>query len=172
MAIQNQQPPQVIQSPTQTVQNKGVVSWEASEFLHHEKQSTWFIGLFLISAGLAVGMYFLVDIFASAIVLMLMVVIMMYGQRKPRTLEFSISDQFITIDVNNYPIGAFKSFSIERTGAFGTINFYPIKRFLPPITMYYQEKDEQRIMDVLGGKLPQVDHSPDIFDRLSTKLRF
>jgi hypothetical protein len=48
----------------------------------------------------------------------------------------------------------------------------PLKRFMPILTIYFEQKDESKIVAVLGQFLPVESHQLDAVDRLMHKLRF
>ena len=56
-------------------------------------------------------------------------------------------------------------------GALSSVNLIPLKRFLPPVSAYYEDKDEKKITDALGDHLPYEPRKLDMVERLSRRLR-
>jgi hypothetical protein len=48
----------------------------------------------------------------------------------------------------------------------------PLKRFSPPISMYYDPKDELAITNALSRHLPFEPRDRDALDKLMHKIRF
>jgi hypothetical protein len=58
-----------------------------------------------------------------------------------------------------------------QEGPLTSANLFPLKRFMPPVTAYFDPKDEEKITNVLGNYLPYEDRKMDGIDRLSRRLR-
>jgi hypothetical protein len=153
--------------------NDSVVTWVASEYIEHERNTNWYILLALITIGLAVGIYFLTkDIIATIIITVVGIIVGVFAGRKPRQMEYELSASGLRIGEKSYPYSLFRTFSIIRDGAINSINLAPIKRFMPPISAYFAAKDEKRITTMLGNYLPYEERKLDSIDRLSRRLRF
>jgi hypothetical protein len=48
----------------------------------------------------------------------------------------------------------------------------PLQRFMPPISVYYEPKDEAEILGVIGAYLPNEELRNDYVERLMRKIRF
>ncbi len=48
----------------------------------------------------------------------------------------------------------------------------PLKRFMPPITLYYPPDQEDAVINALAAYLPHEDRTHDPVDRLMRKIRF
>jgi hypothetical protein len=47
-----------------------------------------------------------------------------------------------------------------------------MKRFMPMTSIYFDPKDENRIVDMLSHFLPEEPKDPDFIDRLTRRIRF
>lgn len=150
------------------------VSWTASEFISHEKNANWYVLLGLVGVIIAVGVFFLNgrDYISAAVILLGAVALGVYGARKPRQLEYRVDSRGIQIGGRYFSFHEFRSFSIVPEGAFSSIVFMPLKRFMPTISIYYAPEDEDRIVSVLAGSLPMSNQGNDAIDRLTRRLRF
>ena len=150
-----------------------VVTWAASEYIEHERNARWYILLAIITAGLAAAIYFLTkDIFATTIIAIVGIIVGVFAGRKPRQMKYELSSSGLRIGEKSYPYSLFRTFSIIKDGAINSINLTPIKRFMPPISAYFAQKDEERITKMLGNYLPYEERKLDSIDRLSRRLRF
>lgn len=161
------------QQPQQTEQSAGIVQWKASEFIDHQKSSLWFIVLAL--GGVAGGglMYLITrDILSTVVVVVAAAAFGIYASKKPRTLTYSLTPTNLKIDQKTYRYDEFKSFSLHQEGALYSIVLDPIKRFTPPLTIYFAGDDGEQIFDALAQHLPHEERSQDPIDNLMRKIRF
>lgn len=168
------QPEQPSQEPQQPAAPEvPQVSWTASEFLAHQKNSGWYM---ILTAGAVVGsavMYLLTrDMISSLVILMVAILLGAAAARKPRTLSYQLTDQGLHIGPKLYPYRDFKAFSVINEGAINSILLMPMKRFQPSVTVYYAPEDEQKILDVLSAALPYEPRDQDPIDRLMQRIRF
>jgi len=149
------------------------VSWEASEYLQHDKDYLWLLMLIVVTALLSsLSYYLLSDVFSVAIIVLVAFTLAIYAYRKPRTLSYQINDEGLRVAERLYGYDQFSSFSIIDEGAVRSIYFEPIKRFMPPITIYYDQTNEEHVREVLANYLPYRERKLDLVDRLFKKLRF
>lgn len=151
----------------------GLVQWTASEYIEHEKRASWFIilsvGAFLASALLYI---FTQDAITSAVILIAAVLFGVTAARKPRTLQYELSSSGVRIENKYYPYDDFKSFSVIEEGAFNSVQLTPLKRFLPPLSLYYPPESEDKVLNALADYLPHEDRGHDAIDRLMRRVRF
>lgn len=149
------------------------VSWTASEFIAHQKSFSWYALLVLITAVVAAAIFFLTkDKVSTTVVVLAAIVFGVYASRKPRTIGYKVDNAGLTIGQKFYDYGQFRSFAIMDEGAFSSIVFMPLQRFLPLITVYYDPKDEQRIVDTLSDQLPLDTHKLGLLDQFMRRIRF
>jgi hypothetical protein len=53
-----------------------------------------------------------------------------------------------------------------------SVNFLPLKRFMPIVSAYFAPQDEDKIANTIGEHLPMEEHKIDSIDRLAQRLRF
>ncbi len=150
-----------------------LVRWTASEYVDHAKGPVWFalmgVGLFVV-----VGVLYFVtkDTLASVLVGLAGITFGVFAGRRPQVLQYSISPGGITIGQRTHAFADFKSFSLTESGPLPAILLLPLRRFLPPITMFYDPKEEDKIIEALADYLPHEDREPDVVDRLMSRIRF
>lgn len=148
------------------------VHWQATEYIHHEKDSRWFL-LF----GLAVVILLAVSIlvmeawtFAALIVVMAAAVVI-YIQRPPAVINYTLSRKGLYINDTLRPFDEFKSFGVLRDQGEYSIILIPRKRFQPALTVYFPETSGEEIVDMFGARLPMHEPQLDFMDRIVRKLR-
>lgn len=155
-------------------QNPGqVVSWTASEFIAHEKPLTWYLALGGIAFVVALVVYLISrDFLSTGVVVVAAVMLGVAAGRRPRELQYEVDLHGLSIGNKHHPYQNFRSFSLAQDGALRSINFMPLKRFAPPLAIYYDPADEERITEVLAAHLPLENHKHDAVDKLMKRIRF
>lgn len=156
----------------ETVEGDGIAEWTASEYVHHDKGSLWFIGLAVATlAGAGLAAYFSQWIFAALIVVM-GVVLGIFAGRPPKEVHYKISSEGVVVGERVFPLSQFKSFGVLSEGAFYSVQLRPVKRLMPGVAIYFSEADGEEIFDVLAAYLPIEEIKPDQMDKFVRWLRF
>lgn len=149
------------------------VTWTASEFIAHHKEPGWYLIFVAVWSAIAGGIFLITrDWFNTIVVIIAGVLFAVVASRQPRQMQYAVDDHGITIGRRTYPYSDFRSFSVLEEGAFRSMTFMPLKRFMPPLSIYYDPADEDRIADVLTAHLALEDHKHDPIDRLMRRIRF
>jgi hypothetical protein len=161
------------QSGTQVYDGPSEVTWSASEFIAHNKGIGWFVALAAVTVAIDIALYLLIkDVLTAVVVPVFAILFGITAARKPRVMEYRLNGVGLYIGSRFYPYGEFKSFSIQEDGAFASIVFSPLKRFMPPTSIYFGPDDEDKIFAVLSQHLPMEHLEHDFVDRLSRRIRF
>ncbi|HKU19119.1 MAG TPA: hypothetical protein VJP80_07700 [Candidatus Saccharimonadales bacterium] len=149
------------------------VSWSASEFIAHQKGAGWY-GLLLLAALAASAIVYLIthDIVTCTVIVIVAVLFGISASHKPRVLDYRLDRSGLSIGRKFYSYASFKAFSVIDEGSFSNITFVPFKRFMPGLTIYYDPKDEEKIVNALAAHLPMEQVKHDTFDRLMRRVRF
>lgn len=148
-------------------------TWSASEFIDHAKGTMWFVTLGGVTFVILIILYFFThDIVSMAAVVIMAVLLGVVARRKPRVMEYHLDSSGLTIGDAFHPYAEFKAFAIMNDGNLNSIMLLPLKRFMPPISVYYSPEDEQQITDVISRYLPMEMRERDAIDRFSRRIRF
>lgn len=148
------------------------ISWTAPEYHAHQKSWGWYASLGLAACvGSSIVFLLTHDKISTGVILLVAVLFAIFAASKPRTLTYKIDDHGIYINQKLYLYSEFKSFSVVDEAAASSISLLPLKRFMPPISMYYQAKDEDEIFNTLSLYLPYEEHKSDTVDLLMRKIR-
>ena len=151
----------------------GSVSWTASEFIAHDKDPKWFAALAGVTVLVVAIVYLMTRaVFSAVVVAITGVLFGVVANRSPREMHYSVDDHGVSIGNKIYPYGDFRSFSVQQEGPLKSLTFMPLKRFMPPLSMYYDPADEDKISDVLTARLPMQDHPHDPLEKLMKWIRF
>ena len=149
------------------------ITWTASEFIAHEKTSSWYVLLGLGAIIFAAVVYlFTKDILSIIVIFIFAAVFGYFAARKPRVLTYSLDGGGLHIGDKFYPYADFRSFAVMDEGGINAIWLMPLKRFMPSLTIYYAPNDEDKIMDTLASYLPFEERDHDMVERLMRRVRF
>jgi hypothetical protein len=154
-------------------QDSTEISWTASEFIAHPKSMNWYLAL----AGITVVLVALAYLLNHDIITILAILIAagLFGymaSRQPRQLEYSLGATTINIGARAYPYKDFNAFSIVTEGPFSSIDFMPLKRFAPILSIYYDPNQEPAVMEALSRHLPIAHHKRTAIDNFMHRIRF
>jgi len=149
------------------------LSWTASEYIAHDKSTSWYIRFAAVSV-IGIGLIYLLTRELISVFLLSVTAIAFgfFAARKPNELTYHLDTGGITIGSKFYPISLFRSFAVVEEGTFRSITLLPMKRFMPPISLYYSPDDETALLDTFGSILPQEERQQDALDKFMHRIRF
>lgn len=165
------------QQETEVSQSTGAaeesLTWTASEYIAHGKSAGWHIVFILASLAIAVVTWLITkDVFTAVIIVLAGVVLSLYGGRQPKALQYQLDNHGLIIGQKQFLYSDFKAFSVIQEGQFESISLLPTKRFMPMTSLYFDPKDADQIIDILGMHLPHQERKADAVDNLMRKIRF
>ncbi|MCA9323622.1 hypothetical protein KC992_00810 [Candidatus Saccharibacteria bacterium] len=159
--------------PQELAPTASSVSWTASEFIAHDKNSMWYAGLFGAAFFITAVIYLINrDILTSVVILSISVMIAVMGSRKPSSVQYSLSSDGLTVGSQQHRFSEFRSFSVVEEGPINSIWLKPLARFKPMVVLYFAPEDELKIVDTLSLFLPHEQRELDAVERASRRLRF
>jgi len=157
----------------ETVNSQKEVRWTASEFVSHEKNSSWYFILGIVTIVLCLVVFFLTHQYISVGVIVVMATAFgIYANIKPKTLEYLIDSSGVSVDNKHYNYENFKIVEIIKGGVVPSVNLVPVKRFSVPVTLYFSPQQEDLILEILGEFLPSEVKRLEAIDRVVARLRF
>lgn len=148
------------------------ISWEASEYIQHDKDAGWFIILIIAALALFGLTIVLKQWTFAAVVVAMTTALVVYAKRPPRLLHYHLSDRGLLVEDHPYAYSDFRSFGVIQEGPLYSIRLIPRQRFMPPVSVYFDQQDGEQIVDILGTHLPMQTIKADFVDALIRKLRF
>ena len=167
-------PSPIVSSETQTAKRDDqTITWNASEFIGHEKTTGWYLALIVITVLFAAAMYFLTkDLVTVTVIIVGGILLGIFGTHRPNQLEYALTKQDIRIGAKRYPYDEFQFFIVTPASAYPEITLIPLKRFMPPLSLRYPSADESKVLDVLAQHLPSEERRPDLIDSLMRFIHF
>lgn len=164
--------PDIFAAETPAMIGDEPLRWRAQEYVHHDKNPLWYTVFGLVVVVLMVIAIVMIKSLTFAILIPVMAAaIIVYSQRPPRTLDYTLSRHGLHINDILYSFSDFKGFKVIDDGEEYSIALLPIKRFKPSVSVYFPEDAGEAIVDMLSARLPLQAVKLDVFDKIIRKLR-
>ena len=151
---------------------KQPISWQALENVSEPRGSIWYIVFGLVSIALLATAIFLFKSVTFAILIPIMAIaVIVMARRSPLPIQYSISPKGVYVADRLYDFSEFRSFGVIKDPAGPYIMLLPVKRFSPGVTLYFDEKDGEKIVDMLGARLSLQDIQPDSLEKFIRFIR-
>lgn len=163
-----------VSSPTpEDTPDNPPITWTAEEYVHSDRSPVWFILFVIVVFGLVAFDVFLLKSWTfSLLVVVMAVALIIYIRRPARTLTYALSPaQGLYVGDRLYHFDEFKSFGLIQEGGQYSIMMIPRKRFSPGVSVFFPEEAGERIVDILGQRLPMENLKLDVVDAIVRKLR-
>lgn len=158
---------------TQNASLPDQVSWTAQEFVFHDKSAGWY-GILALGGIVGVVLVYLLtkDKITTGIIAFAILMVGVFAAQKPKQQTYTIDAVGLHVGTRTYDLQSFKHFSISEESNHATIVLMPLKRFMPPLTIYLDAGNEEQVVDYLAQVLPFEQHKQDAVDSLIKRIRF
>jgi len=157
---------------TEIIEPTPSFSWEASEFVHHDKPAWWNLGLIAGVVVICAVLALLRQWLSVGVVALMALAVNMYARKAPRTLLYALDSHGVSINGKLSPYSHFRSYNIQPQVGWEEIDLEPAGRFSPRLTLLADEDNFDQIEGILANHLPRVDRDPDIIEKISRYLKF
>ncbi|HVM76774.1 MAG TPA: hypothetical protein VMU07_01320 [Candidatus Paceibacterota bacterium] len=150
------------------------ITWDAPEFEYREKGVSWYwISIIAAACIVAFSVWFQNFLFGLFIVIA-EVLFIVWGNREPRLIEFSLNEQGLSIDGRKfYGYKDFEAWSADASSDhFAEIYFYFRSRVKPALKVLLPAEYLNEFRASLKGTLKEVEHNPSFIDVIEKILRF
>ena len=153
------------------VNNHQEITWEAEEYLVREHNVAWYVGLFIVTAGLcALAIWFRWWTFLILIILSA-IAILISAFRPPRKIKYVLTQDGLLEGNKLHNYNEFRAFGILKEGANYSAVLIPKKRLSINVKVYFPAGSGEAIVDALGARLPREEVKQDILDKIVDFLR-
>jgi hypothetical protein len=151
---------------------ESLISWNAPEHEHVERNSDWYWAVGVITLALA-GVCFIFGLIITGIfVIIAAVALVIHAGGTPRTLYYEINDRGIVVDDTLYPFLSLDSFWIAHDAFPPRILLKSRKTFMPLIIIPIDEVDPEQVRAVLQRFIAETEHHEPILTHLLDRLGF
>ena len=147
-------------------------SWQAAEGIQNQRNTGWYVLFGIIVAGLMALAIWVFNSITFAILLPVMAVaVILLSSKPPRTITYAVSPKGVYVADKLYDFSEFRAFGVIQEPEHASVMLLPVKRFSPGLTLYFDEKDGEIIVDMLGARLPMQEVKPDALEKLIRLIR-
>ena len=150
---------------------KNTIKWEAEEYITHDKNAGWYIGLATAGLALVALSVWLKWWTFTAVIILCVISLLIYVLRPPRKIRYSVNSKGLVEGEKQYLFENYRAFGILQDDTNFAIVLMPRKRFSPAVTVYFPKEQGEEIVDVFGARLPMEEVKLDVLDKIVRKLR-
>lgn len=149
-----------------------VVEWEGQEYVTHEKNAGWYVGLIVVGLLMVAGSVMLRWWSFTVLIIVSVLALIVYAARPPRKIHYVLSSEGLEEGGGKvYRFEDYKAFGLLQDDKRFAIVLRPSKRFSPAVTVYFPEEQGEEIVDMFGARLPMEEVRLDFIDRIIKFLR-
>lgn len=160
------------QPATELEPEETLFSWNAPEFTFISKPAGWYGILALVSILLAGIALFFRQWMAAVLVLVMGTTLGVVAGRRPRVLNYSITNYGVYVGEKAYPFDNFKAHYEGHDYNQAVLELVPVKRFSPLVSLPVVPQNHDEIFDIIGDVVPKTEPVNSLVDRIFTYLRF
>ncbi|HXF43973.1 MAG TPA: hypothetical protein VNK70_00660 [Candidatus Paceibacterota bacterium] len=150
------------------------LEWSAAEYQFTEKSPGWYWLVAL--TGVAIALFSLIknNFFFAIFIAIATLMVISLGRRKPRVIEFRLSDTGVAIGDNTfYDYDRLEGFAfLERPGRLHEIVLKKKVVVNPYFKMPIDAKSAEKAKTILLNHLPEMEHEESLLDAISDWLGF
>lgn len=147
------------------------ITWEAEEYLVREHNTVWYIGLFVVTAGLCILAVWLQWWTFLILIILSAIAILISAFRPPRKIKYTLTQDGLTEGGKLHNYSEFRAFGILKEGPNYSAILIPQKRLSINVKVYFPVDSGEAIVDALGAHLPMEDVKLDFLDKIVNFLR-
>ena len=153
-------------SPSDGIDLTEPIAWNAPEGVRVQRGAVWYVLFAIVLAGLMALAILVFQNWTFAILLPIMAVaLFILSNKNPQTINYAISPKGIYIADTLHDFSEFRAFGLLHENNQHSILLLPVKRFSPGLTIYFSEAEGEKIVDMLGARLPMQEIKPDALEK-------
>ena len=153
-------------SPSDGIDLTEPIAWNAPEGVRVQRGAVWYVFFAIVLAGLMALAILVFQNWTFAILLPIMAVaLFVLSNNNPQTINYAISPKGIYIADTLHDFSEFRAFGLLHENDQHSILLLPVKRFSPGLTIYFSEAEGEKIVDMLGARLPMQEIKPDALEK-------
>ena len=152
------------------------LTWSAEEYQSQNKSFIWYATLYLVGLVLILASIFFYHKELIKMISVILVVVSIVASlhiishKKPKTINYSMDQDIISIDGKVYSLGSFKSFSVIEQNNKEEIRLLPTSSTQPSVNLRLDEESKTKVFDLLSDNVPYEDVKISLIDRIANKL--
>ena len=149
-----------------------LLSWDADEYIHYEKGTTWYIVAGIVTVAMIV--YSLItEAYTTAVVVSILAgVVYLYAHEEPTVHRIVVNRLGIGVGEKFYPFSSITSFWLIIAPGVQQLNIETTGRFGQTVTIQLGDMDPVLVRRTLANEIPEAPGKEESFlDRLARALK-
>lgn len=151
---------------------EALISWNAPEHFHVEKNNDWYWAVGLITLAIAAVAFIFGNAITGIFVIVAATALVIHASKPPRVVECEINDRGIMVSGTLYPFLSLESFWIPHDEFPAKILIKSLKTFMPLIIVYIDEVDPEEVREILLKYIAETEHHEHILKHLLERFGF
>ena len=129
------------------------------------KNLLWYL-IFSLSTFLIGGLIYLFtrDLITAIVIFFCGAILLLYSIKKPKTINYRLTDSVLYISEKAFKISNFKSFAINSYGLEKALSLVPMKRFYPYLYVDLNKEVSADVIQRISQIIPIQKHNNDLFE--------
>lgn len=149
-----------------------LISWDAPEHHHTEKNNDWYWAVGIITLTAAVLAFIFGNVIFGILIIVGVFALLVHAARKPAIIHIEINDRGVTVGEVLYPFLTLESFWIDAHEHPPRVLFKSTKTFMPYITIHIAEVDREKVREVLLKYIAETEHHEPLTQKILERLGF
>jgi hypothetical protein len=151
---------------------KPLISWDAPEHHHTEKNNDWYWAVGIITLTTAALSFIFGNVIFGILIIVGVFSLLVHASRTPRTIHIEINDRGVVVDNTLYPFLTLESFWIDAHEEPAKVLLKSAKFFMPFITVQIADADKERIREILLNYIAETQHHEPVSQKILERLGF
>ena len=155
------------------IQKRKEIKWSAPEHEHIEREPKWFFGVGIFALALVIFAIWQKNFFFAFFIVLASILTMFFARRPPKHTNFKIDEKGMTIGNRFYGFRDFEEFAYRDLP--GHRDEIILKRkifFNPIIKIPIDSRTAKGVLEILRGRVKEVDHEETLMELFSDWLGF
>lgn len=149
-----------------------LISWDAPEHIHTEKNNDWYWAVGIITITMAVLAFMFNNIIFGIFIIVGAFSLVVHASKKPRIVHIEINDRGIIVDETLYPFLNLESFWIDAHERPAKILVKSHKTFMPYLSIHIDGVDPEKVRDILLNYIAETEHYEPISQKILERFGF
>lgn len=147
-------------------------SWNAPEFTYTQKPMGWYVILALFFLALIIIAVLTQQWLSIAVFAVMGVAVAVIAGRKPRNLNYSVSNLGVHVGERSYEFAKFNAYFEADDYGKRVIELVPTQRFAPLVSLPTPSENNDEIEQIIGEILPKTPARNSFVEKLFRSMRF
>lgn len=149
-----------------------LISWDAPEHYHTEKNSDWYWAVGIITITAVVLAIIFNNIIFAIFLLVGAFALVVHATKRPRIIHYEINDRGVVIGDILYPFLTLDSFWVDAQEVPPKVLIKSHKTFMPYISIHIEEVDPEKVRDILLNYIAETEHREPLSQKILERFGF